>query len=384
MRQDPDPEHDEWVRRMRERARLDAEELVPRPRFAVFGLSAPALRPAAIAQAGQTNGEWDSVTIAYGDWAAPAGPHVTVTTALADPGPPDPGPLEPGPLEPGAEVDWTAGVVEGELIRAIDADRDRLASYAGADEAEPAEPPRYTREELPVGEAMVCRHGTVWAARLLARQTRPGVTVTITGRGVDPESVLIGPAGDLRPYYEARNEILGQLTERSQAIPALAPAEGVAAFRALAEHTLETSARIREASRGGRLPRHPADSGRLYGALWQRAVREQQRIAGVDKRAAEDVVMLVINHLGRLAEQAPWFSNPRLRELAIDETLRHAMLGDDVPSRLAQQAWARYWGVQTERWRHSAEPRDMLADAQASTPIATAWRNAWADWAGRV
>lgn len=376
MRQDPDPGHGEWVRRMRERARLDAEELVPRPRFPVRGLSAPALRPAAIAQAGQTNGEWDCVTLAYGDWGAPAGPHVTVTTRAADPALP----------EPGTDRDWAADVVEGELIRAIDADRDRLAAYAGIDEAEPAEPPRYAREELPAGEAIVCRHGTVWSARLLAsRETgAPEVTVTITGRGVDPGSVLLGPTGDLRPYFEARNEILGQLSKHPRAAPVLVPAEGVAAFRALAEHTLETSARLRAASQGRRLPRRPADSGRVYGALWQRAVREQQRVAGVGKRAAEDVVMLVVNHLGKLAEQAPWFTDPRLRELAIDETLRHAMLGDDVPSRLAQQAWARYWGVQTERWRLAAEPADMLADVQAGTPIATAWRNAWADWAQRA
>jgi hypothetical protein len=35
-------------------------------------------------------------------------------------------------------------------------------------------------------------------------------------------------------------------------------------------------------------------------------------------------------------------AEPRLRESAIDETLRNAVLGKDVPSKPAQQAWARY------------------------------------------
>jgi hypothetical protein len=43
-----------------------------------------------------------------------------------------------------------------------------------------------------------------------------------------------------------------------------------------------------------------------------------------------------------LQGKAPWFSDdPRLRAAAIDETLRHAMLGEAVPSERAQDAWAR-------------------------------------------
>src|SRR5215472_6630147 len=86
MRQVPeperDPEHSEWVRRMRELARRDAEELVPRPLFGVFGLATPVLRPAALAATKQVNDVWESITVAYGDWSAPAGPYVAVTTAV--------------------------------------------------------------------------------------------------------------------------------------------------------------------------------------------------------------------------------------------------------------------------------------------------------------
>lgn len=333
MRQVPEPEHSEWVRRLRERARLDAEQLVPRPRFAVLGLSAPALRPAVLASFGQVNDELESVTLAYGDWSALAGPHITVTSAV-------------GRAE---EAQLSGHGARAELLRAIDTDRNRIADHAGIDDDEPSQAPAYSRALLPCGDALVCRHGNVWAARLLPPSPLPAplVTVTITGRGVQPDSVSVEPAGDLRPYFEARNEILGQLTQRhrQQPPPVLEPAEGIAAFRALADYTLGGQDRLRRSLRDGRVPRHRAGEGAVRSALWQRAVSEQQRVGGIDKHAADDVVTLAINHLGHLAERAPWFTDPRLRELAIDETLRHAMLGDAVPSIAAQRAWLEAWAA---------------------------------------
>jgi hypothetical protein len=224
----------------------------------------------------------------------------------------------------------------------------------------------------------------VWAARLLAGDG--AVTVTITGRGVEPDSVRLETLGDLRPYCLARNEILGQLAERyrNQPPPVLEPAEGVAAFRALVEHTLDFQQRLLESVREERPLRHQRGEAALRGALWRRAASEQQRIAGIDKRAADDVVTLVINHLEHLAEGAPWFSDPRLRELAIDETLRHAVLGDDVPSGRAQDAWARYWAVRNERARRASEPGDVLAAMAAGEHFDTDWLGAWADWAARA
>ena len=353
----PEPSREEWIRRLREIARQDAEELVPRPDFGVLGLAAPVLRPAALAATGQLNGEWESVSLGYGDPTAAGGPYVSLTTSL------------------GPHVVTTEA--EAELLRAIDAERDRVADHAGVDDDEPASPPEFERASLPFGEALICRHGTVWAARVAAE---PGAVVTVTGRGVAPESIRLEAVADLRPYVEARNEIIGQLAERhrSAAPPVLEPAEGVAALRALAEHTLDQHARMRESAHDLRTPRLRAGESGLYHALWRRAVSEQQRVAGVDKRAADEVVTLVINHLGHLLEDAAWFADPRLRAAAIDETLRHAMLGDDVPSLAAQQAWARYWSARMARqgWG-SPDPR-------ASQPAATAWLAAWAAWAQRA
>ena len=93
------------------------------------------------------------------------------------------------------------------------------------------------------------------------------------------------------------------------------------------------------------------------------------------------MVTEVVNHLGFLSEKAPWFStDPRLREAAIDETLRHAMLGDAVPSETAQEAWARYWSAHMTRpalERESGDPRAEMADREALT---AACLRAWAAW----
>jgi len=366
MRQVPEPDRGGWVARLRERARLDAEELLPRPPFGVFGLAAPLLRPVALAEAGRVDGVWETITLAYGDWADPAGPFVTVASAAVRPGAPGPG-------------------AEAELVRVIDRERNRIADHAGVDEEEPPGPPEYWREELRAGEGrisgLVCRHGSVWVARLRTG----GVTVTVAGRGVGPGSVRLGPVADLGPYLRGRGEMLGRLAERhrQRPPPVLVPAEGVAAYRALAEAALGSQARRAEALRGGREPRRQAGDGATMHALWQGAVREQARMSGVGARRADEIVTLVVNHLTHLQDQAPWFTaEPRLREAAIDETLRHAVLGEDVPSRPAQQAWARYWAHHTSLGAHEPGAAHR-AGLTAGEPLISAWLAAWSAWTGR-
>jgi hypothetical protein len=131
-----------------------------------------------------------------------------------------------------------------------------------------------------MGDALVCRHGTMWAARLI--NGSPEVIVTISGHGADPDGFRLEPVTDLGPLLAARNEVLGRLRERRRAIPppVLERAEGVAAWRALADFWLAEHARVGEARRAGREPRTPVGSGPLRAALWQRAARERQRLAG--------------------------------------------------------------------------------------------------------
>jgi hypothetical protein len=377
MREVPGADDAEWVMRMRALARQDAEEMVPRPDFSVFGVSSPRLEPAALAAYEQVNGSWAAVTLAYGPWDSAQGPYVAVKTERAD-------------TELAAA---TAGVPgrgpEAGLLRAIDAERDRLAASTGVDEDEPAGPPLYSREELPAGAALVARHGTVWAARLYrAPDGTAEVTVTITGRGAGPEQVRLSPVSDLRPLFEARNEILGRLAERRrrEPPPVLEPAEGVAAFRALAEFELEGHARIRASARpGGRMLRQPANWGRLRSALWQRAVTEQQRLSGASKGAANDVVTSVMNHLGHLAEQATWFTaDPRLRAAAMDETLRHAVLGEAVPSLPAQQAWEHYWSDHMRRALRMDRGSSAFAEMESRQALTDGWLAAWTAWTTRA
>ena len=385
MREEPGAADAEWVKRMRALARQDAEEMVPRPDFPVFGVSSPRLEPAALAAYEQVNGSWTAVTLAYGPWDATPGPYVAVKSERADP-------------ELAAAMAGAPGRgPEARLLRAIDAERDRLAASTGVDEDEPAGPPRYSREELPAGAALVARHGTVWAARLDRPMDRPAdrpmdgaaeVTVTITGRGVGPEQVRLSPVSDLRTLFETRNEILGRLAERRrrEPPPVLEPAEGVGAFRALAEFELEGHARISASARpGGRLLGQPANWGRLRSALWRRAVSEQQRLSGTSKGAANDVVTSVMNHLGHLAEQATWFTaDPRLRAAAMDETLRHAVLGEAVPSLPAQQAWDRYWSDHMGRALRMDRGSSAFAEMESRRALTDGWLAAWTAWTARA
>jgi hypothetical protein len=362
----PEPERSEWVARMRERARLDAEELLLRPPFVVFGLAEPRLPSAFLAEAGRVNGVWESVGLAYGDWAAPAGPWVMVTTRTGRSDVPD-------------------REVEADLLRAIDHDRNRIASQAGVDEDDLDVPPDYSCADLAVGDenvsGLVGRQENVWAARVVA----DGLIVTLVARGVDPGSVRLDPVADLGPYQQARNQWLGRLGEyhRQQPAPILEPAEGVAAYRALAEAALASNERLVQSLRADREPRQRAGEGAARHALWQRAVREQARISGIGEREANEIVTLVVNHLTNLQQEAPWFTGePRLREAAIDETLRHAVLGYDVPSKPAQQAWARYWAQRTSP--QGQEPGvELRAHLQAGRPLITAWLQAWDAWTAR-
>jgi hypothetical protein len=379
MSESPDDEYREWVRRLRDQSRRDAESLVPRPDYPVFGLAAPTLTPVVLLHQ-SSNGFPVLVALRYGSWETATGPHVTVTSAAPN------HEIRAASSVPGVPAPFTYGRSasdpERDLIREIDAERKRIAVHTGVDQEEPAEPPRYTRETLPVGDALVCRHGTMWAARLIGGT--PEVIVTISGHGADPDVVRLEPVTDLGPMLAARGEVFARLRERRRAAPppVLEPAEGVAAWRALADFSLASNARIRDAAQSGREPRTPVGWGPLHAALWQRAVRERQRLAGDDARTADDAVTAVINHLGHLDERAAWFgTDSRLREAAIDETLRRSLLGDSVPSEPAQDAWDRCWSEHLAWLRVDPREAERLAQARNRETLADYWLRAWARWA---
>jgi hypothetical protein len=362
----------EWTRALLERAQRDAEALVPRPGCPIYGMASPALRPVIVSRSSQTNGQWELITLSYGDTLA--GPYVNVTTEVADP----------------VLVVRSSGEIEVEAVlrEAIESGRQSEDDHpSGEADASPAEA---TRERLPAGDALVVRHGGLWAARLLA-DGKEAVMVTLAGMGVAPEDVRLEALPDLRTiiigHYE---DLVRRMAERRRnppprpPLPELPPAEGIAALRALADFSLASQAEIRAAAQARGRPRHAPDRGPMHAALWQRAVREQQRVGGMDARAADETVTSVINHLGHLAGEA-WFTlDGRLREAAIDETLRHAMLGDAGPSAPAQLAWSRYWSARLAGTGQERDPAAMRAEHESRLALDADWRAAWEAWTRHV
>jgi hypothetical protein len=216
--------------------------------------------------------------------------------------------------------------------------------------------------------------------------------VTVVGRGLSPESVRIERVPSLRPLVEARNSEITRRIERNRAStgaalpePDLPPAEGVAALRALADFTLAASQQIRASHHAGHRPRRGRQWASMHRALWRRAVAERQRLAGEDERAATDAVTSAVNHLGKLASDAAWFTaDERLREAATDETLRHAMLGERVPSERAQYLWARYWVDHLAGLGLSPATDEFIARAAARERFEADLMAAWEAWAANA
>lgn len=389
-----DSERGEWERRRREQDRRDAETLVPRPGCPLYGVAAPSLTPASVVEHQLINGEWTSIMLAYGPPDAQAGPYVAVTTEVTD-----------APFKAAARVDSARTHGDGpeaELRRAVESERGRLADWAGAtapevtSEPDPPGSPEtsealvVSRQTLPAGPALVCRSGIIWAARLLpADPADPAaedaaaekVVVSIVGRGVAPESVLLEPLANVRPMIEARAERIRALLERGRQrprppLPELEPAQGAAVLLALAEFTLATNAELRASGGNRDRPRRGPEWAGRSSALWQRAIREHQRLRGTDERNGEDAVMSAVNQLGFLQEQAPWFAaDPRLRAAAIDETARYTMLGDHGPSE-PRSSPGRATGPPTWRWRGKRRrpPAPALRRRASCRTCSRTWR----------
>jgi hypothetical protein len=351
---------DDWVERMRELARRDAEEILPRPAFTVFGLAAPVLRPLALAETRQLNGTWDLIGLAYGDWTSPDGPWVSVATAP-----------------------FAADPTEGDLRCAIDDERNRLADHADIYEEEPPEPPAFTAVTIHGGmTGLACCHGTVQAASV----TDGHAAVLIVARAVALDDIRLTTVTDLAPYLQGRNDMIGkrQQERRYRMPPPLQPAEGMAAYRALLDAELQSHDEFRVALETGRIARRRPDEGAIRREMWQRAVRELANRAAIGLHAADDIITSLVNHLISLDEEAPWFTaDPNLREHAIDESLRYAVLDEQVPSVRAQQAWAGYWQYRSNSAIQNAAGPLQPAARLGADRLKERWQEAWTEWTWR-
>jgi hypothetical protein len=359
---------EEWLARMRELARRDADELTPRPKYTVYGLAEPEVLPiGATEPAQEEDGEWGAIGLTYGDWASAEGPWVIVLSM----------PPAAAPSRPEDEQ----GDQQEELRRVIDTDRNRLARDAWVDDEEPDRPPDYLVSAVKANgrdePALICLHGLVAVAQL-----RPGdANVTVLARGLDVAAIRLAKVTDLEPFLRGRDEMLGQM-QAYELAPVLEPAEGIAAYRAFARAEVDSLLRIWAASEAGLVPRFRAGEEATTAALWRRMVHELSDRSGSGLSKAEERVNAFTNQLTALVQHARWFSqNERLRERAVDETLRHALLGEKVSSDQAQRAWDGYWSFQTSLVVQSATHEAIKAGARVGSELLREkWLNAWTKW----
>ncbi|MCC9305648.1 hypothetical protein LN042_00700 [Kitasatospora sp. RB6PN24] len=309
-------------------SRRRMREFAESPPYPVHGLRRPVVVPAILGGWEAADGRTTAVRLSYG-WcpeAEAAEPPAALGRGCpqlrVDTGPPGSA-GEPADLR-GVLLDWLGGQAGAEPVHG-----------------------RSARGEL-------CVLGDAWALRLAV----DGQAVTVLGRGVDPADVELGPVGDLLPYVVERDRLLAQLCASRSALPEpeLAPAHGIAAVRAF----LETF-----------VPGGP-DAAESYGALGRRAVAELDGVLRCGPARATYLVYSLVNQITELRRSMPWFSAPHgPRAAAVEELLRHLVLGQPVDSESAQLLWEQYWSVQ-----------QRAADADLDW-LHGLWVEAWTDWAQR-
>lgn len=170
--------------------RRQRDELLDAPPFPVYGLSAPALRPYALADFRRDDRDWHWVRLCYGNRAALAGPFVSVTTFS---------PRDHLHRRYADEV----------LHAALATERARAAEDSGVEQPDTSDPlvcseVRMRLDSQPEqAQLLVC--GDLWAARISVAH----LDVLSVGRGVRPGGVRLVGVDELAPYWHGREEIYG-------------------------------------------------------------------------------------------------------------------------------------------------------------------------------
>jgi hypothetical protein len=202
------------------------------------------------------------------------------------------------------------------------------------------------------------------------------VTVTVTGRGVSPDRVGLRTVEELEPYAYGRQEQLAAIAgHRAGGPPApepVAPATlGLDAHRRLIEYTVQDALRIEADLRSGHGLGRAHRDRQDRGELWETAVRQQMRLAGEDRDAANAAVTALVNQMIRLAEQADWFPGTEDAEAAVEESIRYTVFDSEVPSLDAQRAWRAAWSAQS------------ASGAEAQPVAGGQWLDSWRHWRAR-
>lgn len=292
--QSPVSGRDMWIASVRERMRRQRDQMLGAPPFPVWGLSSPDIPPYAVAAYERDSVGWSSVTLRYGDTEGPAGPTVTVRTALPQ----------------------------------SRRNRRDLAELLDATGWCPAGPPAAEERATLVIEARpepatLVTRGACWAART----TRAlGLDLVVIARDVPVTAIWLAEIDDLAAYWA---------NYQPSPVERLPWAAGLDAHRAVVERVL-------------RDPASTPSLARRYPRRWRRAVLAQRDLSGVDRVSAARAVRSLVEQVAALVEHAQWFAEPGLRAAAVEETLRYTGYGEQVASQPAQEAWERF----------SAQPTD--------------------------
>jgi len=337
--------------------------------FRVYGPSAPLLDAPTLATWERHDDKLVKVVLSHGSLFEAEGPYVAVQSTLTD-----------------------AGHRPRSLQDVIEDERDRLFEHAGIDEGDGPDlavesEPWFAVDGIPV-RAALRGEGSLWAARFqvggpespLRNRGGEPVTVTVTGRGIAPDRVALRTVEDLQPYAVGRQQRLSELSERRQRAQAVVPAPpapepvGLEAHRRLVEFSVQHALRVEAATRAGHLPREPRGNRSDRGELWESAVRQQMRLAGEDRDAANEAVTALVNQMVRLAENASWFPGTEDGRAAVEESIRYTVFDSEVPSLSAQRAWREDW-IRELRSREDAQER-----AQARERMVASWLEQWQSW----
>ncbi|MFC1419802.1 hypothetical protein [Streptacidiphilus cavernicola] len=364
----PERSRDVW----RQLAEADLRTLGRRG-FRVYGPAAPLLDAPTLSSWELHRDRLVTVVLSHGSLFDPLGPFVQVQTRVIG-----------------------AGHRTRTLQDVIEDERDRLFEHAGIDEGEGPDlavesEPWIAVDGIPI-RAALRGEGVLWAARfqvggpespLRGRGGDP-VTVTVTGRGIGPDRVALRTVEDLQPYAEGRQQRLAELAERREAARADLPSDpapepvGLDAHRRLVEFSVQNAIRVEAALRAGHLPRDPRGSRGDRGGLWESAVRQQMRLAGEDREAANEAVTALVNQMVRLAENAAWFPGTADGRAAVEESIRYTVFDSEVPSVAAQRAWREDWIRREQRTLDDAEAR--LQAVAARERMTASWLEQWQSW----
>lgn len=326
------------------------DELRDAPPFDVVGLVSPQLEPLSLAESGRGGNGWNLISLHYGESLSSTGPAVCVRTA----------------------VQRQDGHVEPDLSELIADERNRLFDHAGIDEPDPIDDPIDDLRTLEIDggrvDARLLLDGELWAARV---EFPPGVgvengrrVVSVVSRGVAPSDVRLAFVRDLNPYLDGRDRFIKSMIERGagSAPGGGSVPEGEAALRGIIEYCIRESEEHEERRGVGRR-RSPRQSPDHRYELWRAAVRFQASAWDQGEHQANEQVTSVVNHLGRLSREAPWFAvREDVRSAAIDEAIAYVARGEAVASADAQRAWNELWRVE----HGAAAPNPFRQDAASN------------------